>query len=136
MMLFILTTVLALGVVLYAVAGGRWPSRSEGRPGPGIYLAGLVPAFVFLALLWGGPDLAPVLLFVTLLAAAVVWWFREFINLMGLADEAFPGRNDKALWFALLVLLPPVGVVAFSVFRRIYGAAEKPVQAAAMRELS
>lgn len=62
-------------------------------------------------------------------------WIREIVNLMGLNDEAFPGKHDKVLWLALMILLPPIGVPAFCVFRRAYWPVEKPSMDAVSREM-
>jgi hypothetical protein len=43
-------------------------------------------------------------------------WRDEFIFLMGLRDDVFPGHNDKLIWVLLLVLTP-VGVWLFRSYR-------------------
>ncbi len=64
---------------------------------------------------------------VAAILAFLVLWVREFLGLMTLTDDAFPGRHDKLIWVALMVLLPPVGLASFSLFRRAYWpATEKP----------
>lgn len=45
-------------------------------------------------------------------------WFDELIWLMRQEDQVFPGRFDKLIWAFLLILLPPVGVLALGSFRR------------------
>ena len=62
-------------------------------------------------------------------------WVREIVHLMGLSDDAFPGRHDKLMWFALLAFVPPIGIPAFAMFRRAYWPAQKPVVDAAASEL-
>jgi hypothetical protein len=52
------------------------------------------------------------------IAAAVaigftVLWCREFLFLMGLRDDDLPGRFDKPIWAALLIALPPLGLLLF-----------------------
>jgi hypothetical protein len=47
-------------------------------------------------------------------------WKNEFLTLMGLADSAFPGRYDKPTWVFLMVVVPPLGLVAFRSFRKTY----------------
>lgn len=42
-----------------------------------------------------------------------VLWAREFGFLMNLRDDNLPGRFDKPIWAALLVVLPPIGLVLF-----------------------
>ncbi len=44
-------------------------------------------------------------------------WRDEFIFLMGLRDEDFPGRNDKLIWVLMLVVLAPVGSWLFHSYR-------------------
>jgi hypothetical protein len=36
-------------------------------------------------------------------------WRDEFIFLMGLGDDDFPGRNDKLIWVLVLIVFAPVG---------------------------
>jgi hypothetical protein len=40
-------------------------------------------------------------------------WLYEFFFLMGLTDDAFPGRFDKLIWAFVLILLGPLGLWAF-----------------------
>ncbi len=44
-------------------------------------------------------------------------WRDEFLFLMGLHDDDFPGRNDKLIWVFLLLVLAPVGVWLFRSYR-------------------
>jgi hypothetical protein len=44
-------------------------------------------------------------------------WRDEFVFLMGLRDEDFPGRNDKAIWVLVLLILAPVGPWLFRSYR-------------------
>ncbi len=44
-------------------------------------------------------------------------WRDEFIYLMGLRDEDFPGRNDKLVWILVLLLIAPLGAWLFRSFR-------------------
>jgi len=135
----ILVAAALLPAALFAYRRSRPLRRSGGGPGPWIILAALVPAFIFFLLLQAGPGDDRSIMALLLLAAFVmmfVFWMRELITLMGLGDEAFPGRHDKILWFALLVLLPPIGMIAFSVFRRAYWPAEKPASDSAAHELT
>jgi hypothetical protein len=58
----------------------------------------------------------------TLLALCVLAWFvrnwrKEFVFLMGLRDEEFPGRHDKLIWVGMLLLLAPIGVWVFRAYR-------------------
>ena len=42
-----------------------------------------------------------------------VAWVREFLFLMSLRDEDLPGRFDKPIWAAVLILLAPLGLFLF-----------------------
>ena len=44
-------------------------------------------------------------------------WRDEFVFLMGLGDGDLPGRHDKLMWAALLLVLAPVGVWFFRAYR-------------------
>lgn len=114
-------------------------SRDPGRTGPGlsprVAVAGLVPLLALFFLLQSAPE-GVGLLGLAVIVMLVVLWVRELVTLMGLGDEAFPGRFDKVLWFALLVLLPPIGVPAFAIFRRAYWPVEKPVKDISAHDLA
>jgi len=49
-------------------------------------------------------------------------WRREFLGLMACPDGAFPGRHDKLVWAALMVLLPPVGFWCYRAYRGAFRA--------------
>ncbi|SIO56204.1 hypothetical protein SAMN05444166_5200 [Singulisphaera sp. GP187] len=57
--------------------------------------------------------------FFLFLAALIViafflWaWQREFLFLMSLRDDAFPGQYDKLIWAFLLLMMAPVGLWFF-----------------------
>ncbi|GIW87894.1 MAG: hypothetical protein KatS3mg108_2218 [Isosphaeraceae bacterium] len=66
---------------------------------------------------------------VLLVAGLIVFWIGEFVGLMRLPDEAFPGRHDKLVWSILMIVLPPVGAIAFWIYRRrdpLLGWPDKP----------
>jgi hypothetical protein len=44
-------------------------------------------------------------------------WVREFLFLMGLSDEDFPGRFDKAIWATVMVAFGPLGLWTFHRYR-------------------
>jgi hypothetical protein len=48
-----------------------------------------------------------------LLVLYVRAWLLEFFFLMGLTDNAFPGRFDKLTWALVLIFLGPLGLWAF-----------------------
>jgi hypothetical protein len=60
------------------------------------------------------------LLFLAALVLLVRAWRHEFLFLMALHDEEFPGRNDKLAWIALMVILPPVGLWTFRAYREAH----------------
>lgn len=75
------------------------------------------------------------LLGVVLVVGLVLAWVSEFVTLMRLAEADFPGRHDKLVWTLLMLVLPPLGLLAFWTFRRSHWpdgvpvsptAAEKP----------
>lgn len=73
--------------------------------------------------------LLPVLLTIAVAAVVVslvLGWLHEFVFLMGLRDQAFPGRHDKLIWIGLFVLMPPVGAVAFWMYRHACWPSSKP----------
>jgi len=55
-------------------------------------------------------------------------WAREFLALMRLGDHDFPGRHDKLVWAALLILAPPVGVWMFGAYRAAHWGEEKAAE--------
>jgi drug/metabolite transporter (DMT)-like permease len=56
-----------------------------------------------------------------LVLCALFWfartWQREFVFLMGLRDDDFPGRRDKLVWVAIVLLMAPIGVWLFRAYR-------------------
>ncbi len=58
----------------------------------------------------------------TLISLLVLAWFvrnwrNEFVLLMGLRDDDFPGRNDKLIWAILLVAFAPLSIWFFRSYR-------------------
>jgi hypothetical protein len=54
-----------------------------------------------------------------LLAVAIaVFWVFQFVQLMLLSDEDFPGRYDKPLWVAAFILVSFVAPFAFYLWDR------------------
>jgi hypothetical protein len=47
-------------------------------------------------------------------------WCSQFIQLMLLADEDFPGKYDKALWFTAFILLTLLGCGLFIWWKQAY----------------
>ncbi len=93
------------------------------------------------SVLWGAALVAAVLLdfmvaVVAVIALFVGLWMYEISVLMCAGDDAFPGKSDKVLWLALLLVAPPVGLLLFRSYREAHWAAEKPVVGAAARDFS
>lgn len=53
-------------------------------------------------------------------------WSHEFVELMRRPDDAFPGRNDRLVWAAALIVAAPLGLMAFWYYRRTYLPQAKP----------
>jgi hypothetical protein len=48
----------------------------------------------------------------------VILWLYQFIDLMLMSDEEFPGRSDKALWVVVfLALFVMVAPIAFGLWK-------------------
>jgi hypothetical protein len=82
----------------------------------------LMVAVVLLGLLFSMITVrAPILPFslavLIVLVLFVKAWRDEFVFLMGLRDEDFPGRNDKLVWVLVLLLFAPVGTWFFRAYR-------------------
>jgi hypothetical protein len=90
----------------------------------------IVAALVF-HLLLGEPDGAKLLSAVLLALLVLAWfvraWCREFVFVMGLRDDDFPGRNDKLLWAVVLLVMAPIGVWLFRSYRLVHWPEPKPV---------
>jgi hypothetical protein len=82
-----------------------------------LLLVGLV---IGLGMMTGDPTVGFVIGLVVGLVGFVVTWLRQFTFLMQLGDGDFPGRYDKLIWAALLVALPPVGVLTFWSYREAH----------------
>ena len=50
-------------------------------------------------------------------AALAVFWLVQFVQLMLLEDEYFPGPLDKLVWGAAFVVLPPLAPFAFLMWK-------------------
>ena len=50
---------------------------------------------------------------VTVIALFLRSWRSEFLFLMGLRDDEFPGRYDKLIWSVMLTAFAPVGLWFF-----------------------
>jgi len=100
---------------LRRVSRGRWPLRLNLWH---MMSAVAVAAFVILAFERG----YEVALALTLISLFVIAWFvrvwcHEFVFLMGLRDDDFPGRNDKLIWVIVLLAFAPIGPWIFRSYR-------------------
>ncbi len=132
--LFVYTIVLPafmVGVSALLFGPGRFvePERFLGE-GRGIRpsqftLGQMIAAIGVLGLLFlffaSGPSseriLSMTMLALCLLAWFVKRWRKEFVFLMGLRDEDFPGHHDKRIWVGMLLFLAPIGVWFFRAYR-------------------
>jgi hypothetical protein len=64
-----------------------------------------------------GGEFSFVLLALILLTWFVRSWHREFVLLMGLRDDEFPGRHDKLIWAVVLLAFAPIGIWFFRSYR-------------------
>lgn len=114
-------------------------ARQHGlRPSPGLILALILPTLPFFVAANDYPRGENVLLFafLALVGLLVGLWVREFTGLMAIGDDAFPGRHDKLIWAAVMILLPPIGPLCFALFRRSCWPAAKPVAHDAVSDLA
>jgi len=65
----------------------------------------------------GGAGLVLSFLILATLVAYLAMWVHEFLFLMGLTDQDFPGRYDKLIWAGVLVALGPLGLWVFHRYR-------------------
>ena len=62
------------------------------------------------------------------LALFLKGWREEFVFLMGLRDDEFPGRRDKLVWIIFMVSpLAPLGAWAFRAYRLAHWPQSEPV---------
>ncbi|HZW32939.1 MAG TPA: hypothetical protein VFF52_19645 [Isosphaeraceae bacterium] len=66
-----------------------------------------------------GPErVFPILILALLILAWFVRvWCNQFVFLMGLRDDDFPGRHDKLIWVFLLFVFAPISVWFFRSYR-------------------
>jgi hypothetical protein len=85
-----------------------------------VLVAVALSAFIFASYLASesGANALPLLLaFSVVLVLVVRAWRHEFLFLMSLHDDELPGRHDKLIWAAALVLAPPLGIWVFRTYR-------------------
>jgi hypothetical protein len=77
-----------------------------------------VAAFLILAF---EKQLEVALAFFTVSILVLAWfvraWSHEFVFLMGLRDDDFPGRHDKLIWAFLLFAFSPIATWLFRCYR-------------------
>ena len=57
------------------------------------------------------------LLFLVVVLALAAFWVRQVLDLMGRRDDEFPGRLDKALWTAIILIGSLPGAFALWLFK-------------------
>jgi hypothetical protein len=77
------------------------------------WLAWVLIGFAIVVLL----PAAMALLLGAVVVALVFFWVGEFVRLMRTSPGAFPGRNDRLVWIIVMVVLLPVGALAFWTYR-------------------
>jgi hypothetical protein len=79
----------------------------------------VVTALLLSALAARGPAGAFPIVILALLVLAwfVRVWCNQFVFLMGLRDDDFPGRHDKLIWVFLLFAVAPISVWFFRSYR-------------------
>jgi hypothetical protein len=76
------------------------------------------------------------LLAVLIMVALFLWtWQREFLFLMGLRDDAFPGRFDKPIWAVFLITMAPVSLWFFRSYRLAHWPEPKQVRGQTVSDL-
>jgi hypothetical protein len=58
-------------------------------------------------------------LILVILLVGLAWlWLRQFVWMMSLEDDSFPGTFDKLIWGLVFVFLSPIAPLAFIVWKR------------------
>lgn len=65
----------------------------------------------------GIPEILVLLLLFVVPLALAIFWIVEFVQLMLLEDDLFPGRHDKLAWIAAFVILAPLAPFAFMMWK-------------------
>jgi hypothetical protein len=77
-----------------------------------------VAALVLLTFEWGYERLiAAMVISLLVLGWFIGNWLKEFVFVMGLRDDDFPGRHDKLIWVLVLLILAPIGLWFFRSYR-------------------
>ncbi|MGP0064690.1 MAG: hypothetical protein ACLQGP_13965 [Isosphaeraceae bacterium] len=117
---------LAILFHLSRVGSPEWVRRLGGDARPWKFNLWQIMALVVVAALLfhaisGPPDEGRVFSFLLLCLGVLIWfvrnWCNEFVFLMGLRDDDFPGRNDKLIWAIVLMAFAPISVWLFRSYR-------------------
>jgi hypothetical protein len=89
-----------------------------------------VAALLLFALTSGpaGAMFSSILLCLLILAWFVRAWCDQFVFLMGMGDDDFPGRHDKLIWVFLLLAFAPIAVWFFKSYRLAHWPAPEPAR--------
>jgi hypothetical protein len=93
-------------------------------------MAVMVVAALLLSAFSGPPSEGRAFSIVLLALGVLAWfirvWCDEFVFLMGLRDDDFPGRNDKLIWATLLLLFAPISAWLFRSYHVAHWPEPKP----------
>ncbi|MBN1972826.1 MAG: hypothetical protein JW787_04260 [Sedimentisphaerales bacterium] len=57
------------------------------------------------------------LLVVIVAVLLFLFWLRQFIDLMTQSDDSFPGKYDKPVWVAVLLLTGAIGALVYVIYK-------------------
>ena len=59
-----------------------------------------------------------ILVILAFLILGLIWvWLKQFVWMMALDDDSFPGKYDKILWGAVFILCPLLAPFAFAMWK-------------------
>ena len=58
------------------------------------------------------------LVIIVAVLALLAFWCYQFIFLMMIEDDLFPGKLDKAIWAAVFIFVAPLAPFVFRLWRR------------------
>jgi hypothetical protein len=136
---FVAAVALTLGAVRgldpSAVAGSERLRWLNGWKLWHVLVAILFLALVFAAFSAHDGELPAFLAAVLVLVLFLRAWRHEFLFLMSLRDDEFPGRFDKLVWVFALTLFAPIGLWFFRSYRLAHWPEPEPVKGHPAREL-
>lgn len=130
--LVLAAVLVVIPVLLLGALGSPAPSAGHGQGGgPAVRMFGtqfklwhLCLAVLAAALLFailtegrGGPGFALFLAALLVLGLFLRAWRSEFVFLMSLRDDEFPGQYDKLIWVFVVLTIAPVGLWFFRSYR-------------------